>query len=77
MTEGKAEGITAGDGSGKSTTGPDTKSIKATIGGKEFIIQDTVGYNDNKMTLTNQEIRDWVRASLIESGQDSVKFILT
>ena len=38
MTEGKAEGIKAGDGSGKSTTGPDTKSIKATIGGWEFII---------------------------------------
>jgi guanylate kinase len=34
LLEGKAEGIEQGDGSGKSTTGPNTRSILALIGGR-------------------------------------------
>jgi predicted GTPase len=35
---GMAEGIQVGTGTGKSTTGPNTRSIRALIGGREFII---------------------------------------
>lgn len=47
------------------------------IGDREVTMQDTVGYNDTERKFTNKEIKDWARASLIESGSDSVKFILT
>ena len=73
-------GVKAGDGSGKSETGSDgtiPKPVKAMIGDREVIIQDTVGYHDTEMKFTDKEIKDFSRASLLESGKDSVKFLLT
>jgi hypothetical protein len=76
----KEKGVKAGDGTRNSETGSDgtiPPPVKAIIDNREVIFQDTVGYSDTAMKFTNKEIKELSRASLLESGKDSVKFLMT